>query len=58
VSGGSNGVHNPGALGAALDTFSFLYRAWSAYKMCGGCGCKQGYSSSCKHQPFKRRCQV
>lgn len=58
VSGGSNGVYNPSALGAALDTLSFLYRAWSAYKMCGGCGCKQGYSSPCKHQPFKRRCQV
>ena len=41
--------------------FVFLFsicRNWLAHQMCGGCGRKQGYSQSCKYQPFQRRCPV
>ena len=35
-----------------------ICRNWLAHQMCGGCGRKQGYSQSCKYQPFQRRCPV
>lgn len=41
--------------------FVFLFsicRNWLAHQMCGGCRCKQGYSQSCKYQPFQRWCPV
>ena len=41
--------------------FVFLFsicRNRLAHQMCGGCRRKQGYSQSCKYQPFQRRCPV
>ena len=39
--------------------FSFsICRNRLAHQMCGGCRRKQGYSQSCKYQPFQRRCPV